>query len=388
MTEITAPAVAEVVASPVPTEVVEATSSAPRRIDRATATAEYDALSLDDTDDAPAGAEGDKPAPKVEEKDWFEEDADRPVGDDDDESKELDGLEDIPNHLFPRARYNKVAEQRKALREENARLAQEVEKLKTNPAAPPRVELDPEDKDFDVRFVESNDEARNIANYINLLQTDPTKVGIDVNAPGSAADRDTKLAVAVADLRTRLLVAKSEAVRATKERQEQGQAEIRQHFGAYLDRITKSTIPKATKYMEALNSQLTKDPTALHPDFVQAFTGSADADVHTAALVSSKANWDWFTRESKAAIKDPSRLTGMAIKLGELSAEFKRASKAAPAATTSASAATSAPVARKPPPPETRGFQYSEDQARNMDSVKYARLLKAGKVPDIYGLAS
>ena len=384
MTEITTSAVAEVVDAPATTEVVEATYSAPRRIDRATAAAEYDALSSDDTDD-----KDDAPAPKVEEKDWFEEDADKPVGDDDDDGEDLPPAEDgTPNKLIPRARYNKAAAQRDQLRQEAVALREENEKLKAAPPSAPRVELDPEGKDFDFRFVESNDEARNIANYINLLQTDPAKVGIDVNAPGSAADRDTRLAVAVADLRARLLVAKNDAVRAVKDRQEQGQAEIRQHFGAYQDRITKSTIPKATKYMEALNSQLTKDPTALHPAFVRAFTGSADADVHTAALVSSKANWDWFTRESKAAIKDPSRLTGMAIKLGALSAEFKRVSKAVPAATTSAPEAAAAPVARKPPPPETRGFQYSEDQARNMDSVKYARLLKAGKVPDIYGLAS
>ncbi len=123
----------------------------------------------------------------------------------------------------------------------------------------------------------------------------------------------------------------------------------------------------------------------IHPSILQAITDSQDPALSTLALMSTPKTFEYFATESRKAAASGQLSPAVFVRLGELASAVKGSIGAKPIP--GAPAATKQPASSTPPKGNvgSNSDAYWMKMAEN-DPVKYTKLVRAGKAPDLMGL--
>jgi hypothetical protein len=170
----------------------------------------------------------------------------------------------------------------------------------------------------------------------------------------------------------------------------QQQAQQRQQAQQVQERVTRWNTAVETSELpgvKAAAARLDARAGEIHPSILQAITDSQDPALATLALMSTPKTFEYFATESRKAAASGQLSPAVFVRLGELASAVKGSIGAKPIP--GVPAATRQPASSTPP----KGNVGSNSDAywmkmADQDPVKYSKLVRLGKAPDLLGLKS
>lgn len=324
--------------------------------------------------------EGEEVTPPAS-KEWFEEGTPAEDEDDPETKAKLDALELAEpwrvKRLNRESQKRQEADQRAAAAEQRA-AAVEAELQKYRAGTPPQAPTGPQaqtPEQMEAWIVQNVPEARKAQMDLESVKEENFRTVGEFNRAYLTAQRALDRTV------DRVTVGISQQM-ATETAQAQAVAQTAQSQAqAYFAKVEKSIIPNFPKYLDGFRQVAPR----LHDVILQAVTQSDEPDIATAAIMSSKANFDYF----EAASKNPAKIPAALARLGALTEAYKAQAKtkAAPAAEqTPPKAPTGAPQVPRGDGSGSGGRAYHEKLRQRIGAVEYVKGVMAGKYPDLNGI--
>ena len=338
-----------------------------------------------DKDDAPAEVHpeftppADPDLPPVEDEnpadpeDQWEDEHTEPV---------VDPTDDPKAPRIPRERLNKEIAKRTALEAQVAELRAIVEgrapapQPQHQPAPIPPANVVPGEDPLTAHIRQTVPEIRQLEARIQEINANPEKFATQQDWINALTD-------AKADRSALLSVHRSQAANQQQAQQRQQAQQVQERVTRWNTAVETSELPGVKTAAARLDARAGE----IHPSILQAITDSQDPALATLALMSTPKTFEYFATESRKAAASGQLSPAVFVRLGELASAVKGSIGAKPIP--GVPAATRQPASSTPP----KGNVGSNSDAywmkmADQDPVKYSRLVRLGKAPDLLGLKS
>jgi len=333
-----------------------------------------------DEPDAPESGAGTPPAEGAEEaKEWFEEPATPEEPGEDPETKaKFDALE--LNEPWRKQRLNQESQKRQAAEQRAAQLEAELQRFRAGapvtpqvPTGAPQGQQATTPEQMEAWIVQNVPEARKAQMDLDAVKEENFATVGEFNRAYLAAQRTYDRTI------DRVQVGMSQEMAQQQRQVETAQQTAERQASDYLAKVEKSTIPNFPKYLTAFRQVAPQ----LHNVILQAVTASDEPDIATAAIMSSKANFEYF----QAASQNPAKIPAALARLGALTEAYKAQAKAKP---TPAPAAAPKVSAAAPQVPRGdgggNGIAYHRNLRAQIGAGAYMQGVIKGKYPDLSGI--
>ena len=311
-----------------------------------------------------------------------DEDGDKPDEDDewDDEHAPPKPTDDPKAFKVPRERLNKEIERRRTLEVELAQY-----RAGGQPQVQPQQFQQPVAPLAPVKPIQGEDQVTAWVrqNVPEIQQAEARIAQIEASQDNFASlgEYIGALTDAKSDRAALIQTAKSQVTTGVQ-RQAEAQQQVHSQRLQKWESVKSSEVPE----VRAAAARLDARAHEFHPHLLQAITDAEDPAVFTRAMMSTPKTAEWFASESRKAMATGQPISpAVLMRLGQLAALTQSAAK--PAAKP---AETQAPqrAASSTPPKGNVGAQSAVywEKIADSDPVKYNRLLRSGKAPDIFGL--
>lgn len=355
---------------------------------------------IDSIDVADHTADDDFPAEATTaaKKEWFEEDQAATGTSEEDEDSEtkarLDALE--LNEPWRKNRLNRESQKRQAAEQARAAADQRAEALEAElaqyrsgkpaqqvPTTSPQGQIAPDDAQMEEWIVS------------NVPQAQRAKMDLDAAMDLSKYATTGEAVIAINKAQRsydrtvdQVKIGIQQEIQREATQKQAITTSLQQKANIYLETVGKSTLPNFPKILSAFQQNARN----LHDTIISAVIDYPEPDLATAAIMSSKANFEFFQNASR----DPSKIPAALAKLGALTEAYRATiAKPIPRAAIPTSAPAAAPRATQKassspdvPRGETAGggdVAYYEKLFRK-DPVAYTKGVMSKKYPDINGI--
>lgn len=338
---------------------------------------------LDETDDTAQPTPDDAAPAEEGARQWFEEEEDGAAEDPDAEDPELKAKLDALELSDPwrKKRLNRESEKRQAA-ERRAELAEaELQRYRTGapPTAPqlptgaPQSTQAPSDEQMEAWIVQNDPNARKAAQTLEAIREQDFATVGEFNRAYLAAQRALDRTV------DRVRVGMSQEIAQQQTQAETQRQAMERTASEFIAKAEKSTIPGFQKQFAAFRKIAPEIHDAIH----LAIAGMDESDAAVAAIMSSRANADYF----RAASQNPARIPAALAKLGALTEAYK-AQATTKSPTQTPAAPPNAPASPQIPRGEGggNGIAYHTNLRKQIGVAAYMKGVMSGKYPDLSGV--